>query len=204
MAYDFNFDLTNIPKSFFEDMARISKKNKLHKKAGTAARSLANKFKIYEITGLPVSDGLTIVEDLLNVYINNLANKKKFTGTKKRVLFLPHCSRKHMDSKCKASFDPEMSSYKCARCSPDCLVNKATVIAKKKGYDVYIVPGGSCIRKIMMKKQYEGVIGVACCEEVKIGLDMCEKIKIPVQGIPLIKNGCSHTRFDMKMLKDTL
>jgi len=109
-----------------------------------------------------------------------------------------------MDSKCKAFFDASIPSYTCAHCSEDCLVNKAESYAKKKGYDVYVVPGGSCILKILKQNPYEGVVGVACGEEVKMGVAALENITVGVQVIPLIKNGCANTAFNMKTLVNVL
>ena len=106
-----------------------------------------------------------------------------------------------MDSRCKASFNTEMSFYECRQCSPDCGVNRATSLAKKKGYDVYILPGGSCVKKIIAAKQYNGVVGVACCEEIKLANSLLEAHKIPSQSVPLIKNGCSGTKFRMETLE---
>lgn len=205
MAYKFNFDLSNLPRSFFEELARVSKERQIHRRIGEKARHLSEKFNLYKLTGLPVSDGLMIVEDLIDVYINNIVNRRKFSRTKgKKALLLPHCSRKYMDNRCKATFDPNFSSYSCAHCSPDCLVNQATILGKKRGYDVYILPGGSCIKKILSKRKYSGIVGVACCEEIKLGNSYLKELGIPGQGVPLTKNGCSNTKFDIKTLKEIL
>jgi hypothetical protein len=103
---------------------------------------LIEKLGIQEITGLPLSDTLTIVEDLINNHIQNLSQSRDFKETKKRALFLPHCSRKHMDSNCEAYFDPKLSSYCCARCSSDCLIRQATDAGVEKGYDIYSISEG--------------------------------------------------------------
>ncbi|MGW8288944.1 MAG: DUF116 domain-containing protein, partial [Candidatus Bathyarchaeia archaeon] len=95
-------------------------------------------------------------------------------------------------------------SYTCAHCSEDCLVNKADQLAKKRGYDVYVVPGGSCISKIMKSNSYEGVVGVACGEEVRLGKGALGCMNVAVQGVPLIKNGCANTAFNMETLVKTL
>lgn len=201
MAYPFNFDLSRLPKSFFREISNISRKRDIHGKIGRYARKLAKKFKLYELTGLPVADGLLVVEDLLDTYMRNISNKEKFGKTKKRALLLPHCSRKYMDGRCQAKFDKNTSSYSCANCSPDCPINKATTIGEKNGYVVYVLPGGSCIRKIIKNELYEGVIGVACCEEIKLGAEYLDSIGIPVQSVPLTKNGCSNTKFDLRALR---
>ncbi len=204
MAYNFNFNLTKISRSLFKDIARFSKRKNIHKRLGETARYLVEKFKLHEITGLPVSDAIMVVEDLIDTYVKNLTEREKFLKTRKRALFLPHCSRKYMDSRCKAIFDKKTSSYKCMHCSPDCKINKATKLGKEKGYDVYILPGGSCIKKILQSKKYEGIVGVACTEELKLGYKNLSGTGIASQGIPLLKNGCSDTNFSLKTLKSIL
>jgi hypothetical protein len=204
MPYGFSFDLSDISKSFFKELARVASERKLHKRFGIKARHLAEKFRLTEITGLDVPDALQLVEDLVDVYVQNHVERERFEKTKNRALFLPHCSRKHMDNKCKASFDPEIPSYKCGHCSGDCQVNRATRIGEEKGYDVYILPGGSCIPEILKKYQYEGAVGVACGQELKLGGNLFKNIGLAGQAIPLIKNGCANTSFSLKSLEKTL
>jgi len=201
LVYKFIFDLTCLSQSLFKEIARICDEKSIHKKLGRVTRGLIEKLRIQEITGLPLSDTLTIVEDLINNHIQNLSQSRDFKETKKRALFLPHCSRKHMDNSCEAYFDPKLSSYYCARCSFDCLIKQATDAGMEKGYDVYVLPGGSCIRKILETKMYEGVVGVACCEEINLARELLKNSRIVIQAIPLIKNGCSYTSFSMEILR---
>ena len=167
MAYSFTFDLSKLSQSFFTDLAKFSERRHVHRKVGSAARLLTRKFRVDKLTGLPVSDSLMVIEDLIDTEIKNLAYREAFLKAGRKALILPHCSRKYMDSRCKATFDTETASYQCAHCSPDCLVNRATVMARRKKYDVYIVPGGSGIRSILQKKKYDGIVGVACTEEMR-------------------------------------
>lgn len=204
MPYKFSFDLSSISKSFFKELARVAAERKLHKRLGMKARHLSNKFKLTEITGLNVPDALQLVEDLVDVYVSNVSERENFEKTKKRALFLPHCSRKYMDNRCKASFNSEIPSYKCSHCSQDCLVNKATKLGEKRGYDVYVLPGGSCILNILKRNKYEGVVGVACSQEVKLGGDGLKQMGLAGQAVPLIKNGCANTRFNLQSLEKTL
>jgi hypothetical protein len=83
-------------------------------------------------------------------------------------------------------------------------VNEATSLAVKKGYDVYVVPGGSCVPKILKTKGYEGVVGVACGEEVRMSGEVLGSMDVVAQGIPLIKNGCANTAFNIETLLKTL
>jgi len=204
MPYKFSFDLSRISKSFFKELARVAGERKLHRRLGTKARNLADKFKLTEITGLNVPDALQLVEDLVDVYVQNVSERKRFEETRKRALFLPHCSRKYMDNRCRASFNPEVPSYRCGHCSEDCLVNRATKLGEEKGYDVYVLPGGSCILDILKRNKYEGVVGVACSQEVKLGGKGLGHMGLAGQAIPLIKNGCANTSFSLQSLEKTL
>jgi len=200
MPYRFNFDLSKVSKSFFKEVARAAGEKDVHKKLGKRARELATKLKIEEATGLNITDALVLLEDMVDIQVKNLSQRENFLKTNKKVLLLPHCARKYMDGRCKARFDEGVPSYICAHCSPDCPINHATKLAKKKGYDVCIIPGGSCVEKILKNKRYDGVLGVACTEELKIGGMFLEKIGIAGQALPLLRNGCANTKFNLKSL----
>ena len=109
-----------------------------------------------------------------------------------------------MDSNCKAVFKQETASYECKHCSSDCMVSQATKYAKQEGYDVYVLPGASCVSKIFQKQRYEAIVGVACTDEIKLATESLTKLKIPSQAIPLLKNGCAGTIFSFKTLKGIL
>jgi hypothetical protein len=204
MPYKFTFDLSKVPRFFFTEIARVSYQKGMHKTLLKTLQDVIRKFKIQEATGLNLSDAVVLIQDLIDLQAVNLLERKKFLQTKKRALFLPHCSRKYMDGRCKAAFDPSIPSYTCAHCSPDCLVNKADCLAKKKGYDVYILPGASCVSKILKTARYEGIVGVACGEEIKISGAIIDGTDVAGQAIPLIKNGCANTIFNMETLIKTL
>ncbi len=204
MAYNFKFDLSKLSQSFFTDLARFSERRKVHSKVGSTARAMIRKFNVERITGLPLSSSLTLVEDMIDVQVKDVAKREEFLKTNRRAILFPHCARKYVDYRCKAEFMPDVSSYSCRKCSPDCLINKATVFSKKKGYDVYVLPGGSAIRKSLSSNPYEGVICVACAEEVKLAYRMLEGDGLKLQSVPLIKNGCSATKFSIDTLTKTL
>jgi len=204
MSYAFTFDLTKLSQTLFEDIVRISEKDKLNEKLANMARNIVNKFNVDKHTGLPISDSITVIEDLIHVNMKNRLQKEQFLQTKKRALFLPHCCRRYMDARCKATFDTTTSAYICNHCSPDCQIHQATILSTQRNYDIYVLPGASCIRKIFQKHQYEGVIGVACTDELKPAMALLEEHHINTQGIPLIKNGCSDTRFNFETLDKAL
>ncbi len=204
MPYKFTFDLSKVPRFFFTEIALISYQKGMHKTFLTTLNDLILKFKIQEATGLNLSDAVALLQDLIDLQAINSTQRGRFLQTKKRAIFLPHCSRKYMDSRCKASFNPDIPSYTCAHCSDDCMVNRADQFAKKKGYDVYLLPGGSCIPKILKSCHYEGIVGVACGEEMKIMGPLLSGMNVSGQGIPLIKNGCASTVFNMETLRKVL
>jgi hypothetical protein len=109
-----------------------------------------------------------------------------------------------MDGRCRATFNPSIPSYICAHCSDDCLVNKAVSISEKKGYDVYVLPGGSCIPRILKSGCYKGAIGVACGNETRLSGKTLEELGVAAQAVPLIKNGCANTIFNVETLINTL
>jgi hypothetical protein len=204
MPYKFTFDLSRIPRFFFTEITRVGYQRGMHKKVGKTAQEIIKKFKIQEATGLDLSEAVTLLQDLIEVQARNLIEREKFVQTKKRALFLPHCSRKFMDNRCKAIFDSSIPSYICANCSPDCPVGRAVLFAQKKGYDVYVLPGGSCIPKILNAKHYEGIVGVACGEEVRAGGEILKAMNVSGQTVPLIKNGCANTAFSFENLSRIL
>jgi hypothetical protein len=204
VSYTFTFDLSKLSQAIFKDIAKISEKDKLNEKLANMARNLVSKFNVDKHTGLPISDSITVIEDLIRVTMKNSLQQEQFLQTKQRALFLPHCCRKYMDSRCKATFDTTSSSYSCNHCSPDCLVHQATVLSTQRKYDIYVLPGASCVRKIFQQHHYEGIVGVACTDELKLASTILEQHNIHAQGIPLIKNGCSETRFNFETLDKTL
>ena len=201
MSYNFTFDLSKLPQALFRELAEFAEKEGVHKKLGGISRVLVKKFNVDTITGLNITDSILVIEDLIDITIKNNVYRDSFQKIKKKALFLPHCCRKYMDSRCKAEFNPETSSYFCNHCSTDCQVHKATLLAKQENMDIYVLPGASGIKKIFLRRPYEGIVRIACTEELKLGGDILQQYDIPMQAIPLIKNGCSETQFNFDTLK---
>jgi len=205
MPYGFTFDLRSLPRNFFEELVKLAYDSRIHRRVGNAARYLIKKFRVQEITGLNILEAISLFEDFLEIQAANLINRETFRrAAGRKALLLPHCSRKYMDNRCKAVFDPAVPTYICQHCSPDCLINQAADLGEKYGYDVYILPGGSCIPKILSSKKYAAVVGVACTFELKLGYEILRKFGIPGQAVPLLKNGCARTWFELEELKRIL
>ena len=103
-----------------------------------------------------------------------------------------------------ADFDPNIPSYECKGCQPDCTIKQVSLIGRAKGYDVYVIPGGSCAEKILKDREYEGVIGVACGMELKMAIGLLGKLGIAGQGVFLSKNGCANTSLNIESLEKVL
>jgi len=204
MPYKFTFDFSKAPHHFFAEIALASYQRGVHKIFLKTLQGIIRKFRIQEATGLNLQDAVVVIQDFIDMQALNHIQRQKFLQTRKRALFLPHCTRKYMDGRCKAVFDASLPSYVCAHCSPDCEVNKADIAAKEKGYDVYVLPGGSCIPKILSTKKYEGVVGVACGEEMKSSGKVLGGMSVAGQAVPLLKNGCANTVFNLETLIKTL
>lgn len=205
MPYGFTFDLRGLPRSFFQELLKLAYSLKIHRRMSHAARYLVTKFRVQEITGLNLLEAISLFEDLLEIQVLNILNRDGFMAAGgRKVLFLPHCARKYMDNRCRAEFDPSTPTYRCMSCSPDCLINQATAIARERGYDVYVLPGGSCIPKILALRRYDAAVGVACGAELKLGYMALKRLGIPGQAVPLLKNGCAETYFDVEELRKLL
>ncbi len=203
MPYKFTFDLTMVPQKFFKELAVIIDSKKIHKRTGKILNSMIERFRLSELTGLDLTAILQVIEDIVDIQLKNIAYRQKFIQSSKKALFLPHCARKYIDNRCRAEFDPEIPTFRCKRCSPDCLINQASSMAEELGYDVYVVPGGSCIPKIIKTHGYDGIIGVACGEEIRLAYTYLNE-HIAAQAVPLLKNGCSKTVFSLESLSKIL
>lgn len=203
MPYSFLYDLSRIPRNILHGLVEKTYKKKIHKELGKKAKMLVKTFRIDEATGLNVTDAITLIEDYVDVQTANVVYRKQFEKAKKKALLLPHCARKFMDSLCQSEFKAEIPSYECQSCKEDCLINKATQLGRKKGYDVYVIPGGSCVREIL-SRGYDGVVGVSCGMELQLGMQLIERMGIPGQGLFLTNNGCANTTFNLEKLEQIL
>jgi len=186
-----------MPAAFFDEIRSAAGKKK---DPSSQAGAIVKKYGLPRKAGIPLSKTVLVVKDLLEIEQLNRLNLASVRKLKRKALLLPHCSRKHMDFHCKARFDASMSSYFCQACSSDCPVNQAVKASRGRGYDVYILPGGSCLKKILTKKKYRGVLGVACCEEMKLAEGLLKGSGITLAGLSLLKNGCVKTRFNVDEL----
>lgn len=130
--------------------------------------------------------------DNIAIKVRDDINKEKFQEipAEKTLIFLPHCLR-HKD--CPATLQKEgLNCTECGLCSIGVIKKKSEPL----GYKLYIVPGSSFVKKIVMENKFEAVIGVACHEDLNQMMmllsDFCP------QGVLLEKTGCFETKVNVK------
>ena len=136
--------------------------------------------------------------DKVYITIKNIAHKNELEGIKKEriLIFLPQCLMSSAD--CEAELTD--SGSKCLHCG-SCSISEVVKTAEELGYGgVYIVPGGSLVRKIIKDEKPEAVIGVACHYELVEAIEYCTIHSIHVHGIPLLRDGCKDTKMDKEEL----
>ncbi len=204
MSYDFEFDMIDVSRSFFRKIIEAFSEGGPEKSNDELAEEAVEKLGIPEDVEVPLEGVVELINDITDIHTRNQEQEKDFIESENRALLLPHCSRKFMDERCDASFNREYSTYECESCSDNCLINRAVQLGKKEGYDAFILPGGSCIPKIIEKNNYDGVVAVACPDEVHLCNQALDENDISHQGVSLLKNGCSNTVFNMETLKKIL
>jgi uncharacterized protein len=138
------------------------------------------------------------IVDQIGVEVRNKINERSFKkiNSEEKILILPHCLR---DMDCDAKLEP--SGLRCVGCNK-CVIGVLKNKAEKIGYKVFIIPGGTFIKKIVENNTFKAVLGVACHQDLNLG--MSKLSKFPCQGVPLIKDGCVNTRVDTKAVLEKL
>ncbi len=73
--------------------------------------------------------------------------------------------------------------------------------AENLGYRVFVVGGGSIVKKKILAEKPSAVVGIACFDEIK---QATEQLKIPFQVVLLDTDGCEDTDFDLETAKAVL
>jgi hypothetical protein len=119
---------------------------------------------------------------------------------KDRAIFLPHCSRN--TTNCKATFDEE--GYHCKRCGC-CDIDKVTDLAKEIGYgNVFIVPGGSLVKKLIDKYKPKAALGVCCFNEAILSFEAMKYTNVVPQIALLLKDGCKDTQMNIQLIEEKM
>jgi uncharacterized protein len=111
-----------------------------------------------------------------------------------RIIFVPHCMRNA--PKCKAK--DEGSYYLCLECAA-CKIGPISKKSKELGYKgIFVLKGGKALSKHLKQLSPRAALGIACYFEGVQGMREGEKHKIPIQFVPLTKDGCVDTDADLK------
>ena len=125
-------------------------------------------------------------------------NKEQYRKipAEKTLVFLPHCLR-HKD--CPATLQKEgLNCTECGLCSIGVIKKKAEPL----GYKMYIVPGSSFVKKIVMENKFQTVLGVACHEDLNQMMMLLSDFY--PQGVLLEKTGCFETKVNVKKVFEKL
>lgn len=119
---------------------------------------------------------------------------------RRRILLLPQCLR----SSTACAAEERTFCYVCAECGA-CDIPAIVAEAEGLGYmGVYILKGGRAVVNLIEELDPGAVAGVACNYEGLIGIMECERRSVPVQFIPLSRDGCADTEVELERLRELL
>jgi len=138
-----------------------------------------------------------LIDDIA-IKVRNDLNKEQYNRipAEKTLIFLPHCLR-HKD--CPATLQKEgLNCTECGLCSIGVIKKKAEPL----GYKMYIVPGSSFVKKIVMENKFQTVLGVASHEDLNQMMMLLSDFY--PQGVLLEKTGCFETKVNVKKVFEKL
>lgn len=123
------------------------------------------------------------------IRLENDVNRDEFAAVPvaERVVFLPHCLR---SAKCPAHLTP--LGIKCLDCGK-CGLGMATNALMEAGYQVFIIPGSTYIKRLLKRFHPRAMIGVGCLMEIKQFQEMARKISMTEMGVVMVSDGCVET-----------
>jgi len=128
--------------------------------------------------------------NMVGADILNRAYREEFLKTKEKRLLLPACIRLNFKN-CKAY--KTKNGYVCRKCTKSCKVNKYTKLGEKYNFEVYIIPHeSSAFVKEKIKKDYTGIIGVACVLNLISGGWKAKELGFIPQCVLLDYCGCKN------------
>jgi hypothetical protein len=138
------------------------------------------------------------IVDQIGVEVRNKVNQKLFRKIKHedKILVLPHCLR---HAECQATL--ETSGIICKDCNK-CVIGVLKSKGEDMGYKVYIIPGSQFLKKIVEQNKFKAILGVACYQD--LNLCMMNLSKYPVQGVPLLRDGCVNTKVDSRAVLEMM
>ncbi len=133
----------------------------------------------------------------VGIELRNKINMESFRKIppKDKIIVLPQCIR---SIRCPARLDPKIGII-CIKCGL-CKFKEIKEIAEKYGYRIFLVPGGRFVERIILNLKPKAAIGVACLKDLYRAMKEVNKHGIVAIGLPLAKEGCVETLFDINEL----
>ena len=140
-------------------------------------------------------------EDFTTVMLNNALWEPYLAGipTDQRLLLLPLCLRNQ--SQCSAPSD-ELGLI-CNECG-GCTIPHLSEQAEELGMPVLVAESSSRVVDWVESGEIQAVIGVSCMESLRKAFPSMFRFAIPGIAVPLTKDGCKDTTFDLPFLHDSL
>lgn len=139
--------------------------------------------------------------DMLSNDMKNFVKYKELSKIpfNERILLLPQCLRK-MD--CPATLN-SLRGFQCIQCGR-CEIGDLISFCNELNLQVFIIPGGSFVKKVVKLTKPKAIIGVGCHIELREGSLVLDYLKIPGRGISLEKDGCIETKVNYEKIKKAL
>jgi hypothetical protein len=137
--------------------------------------------------------------DEIGIEVRNRIYEEDFeeSDPEGRILVFPQCLR---SPQCPAPLT--RYGVQCKECGR-CVIGNLKKKAESVGYKVYIVPGGSFVKRIVTKDKPSGALGVACGYELNYSMMEISGV-CSVQGVPLLKDGCYCTKVDEELVSEKI
>jgi geranylgeranyl pyrophosphate synthase len=121
------------------------------------------------------------------------------TPFSRRILLLPHCLRNA--AACRGRY--EATEMICAGCG-GCRLAEFKAKAEALGYRVIIAEGTPGVLRLIMRKEYDAVLGVACLDSLEKSFHRIFSLGLPHQAAPLLRDGCENTEAEFDHLAELL
>lgn len=157
-----------------------------------------------EELGRSLLDEMSLPADYLGFAMVALGTafwRERFAATafQRRLLLLPHCL--HRQDVCRGTYDADGLS--CAGCGA-CVIHEVQAEAAALGYQVLVAEGTPAVVRLLATRPIEAILGVACLDSLDKCFEMVAKLDLPYAGVPLLKNGCVETTFEVDLLRQVM
>jgi uncharacterized protein len=128
--------------------------------------------------------------NMVGAEIMNRAFRSDYLNTQAKALLVPGCMRGKREGECEAVRIPE--GLRCSGCLPACHVNQMREMGKKQGFEVYIIPHASDLRRWSPRPDRPrlGVVATACVTQLVEGGWELKRYDVPAQCVLLDYSGC--------------